>query len=49
MKSLKESISKKFLLTKAFMDGFNHDEVNFSQESLTAAQIIVFMQRKGQK
>ena len=29
------------------MDGFNHDEVNFSKESLTAAQIIVFMQRKG--
>lgn len=23
------------------MDEFNHDEVNFSQESLTAAQIIV--------
>ena len=41
-KSRKESIPKKILcLTKTLVDALNHDEVNFSQESLTAAQIIV--------
>ena len=42
--------SKKFLfLTKALIDGFNYDEVNFSEESLTAAQIIVSNARKRKK
>ena len=30
-----------FFVTKALIDGFNHDEVNFNQESLTVAEIIV--------
>ena len=35
-------IPKKLLfLTKALIKGFNHDEVGFSQESLTVVQIIV--------
>ena len=42
LKCQKESIPKELLfLTKALVDGFNHDEVNFSQESLRAAEIIV--------
>ena len=37
-----ESIPKRLLfLTNALIDGFNRDVVNVSQESLTAAQIIV--------
>ena len=41
LKCQKESVPKKLLfLTKAFIDGFDYDEVNFSQESLTAAQTI---------
>lgn len=42
MKRQKESIPKKlFFVTKALIDGFDHDEVNFNQESLTVAEIIV--------
>ena len=42
LKCQKESIRKRLsFLTKTLIDGFNYDEVNFSQESLTYAQIIV--------
>ena len=42
LKRQKESISKKLLfITKKLINRFSHDEVNFSQESLTVAQIVV--------
>ena len=50
LKCQKESIPKKLLfLTKALIDGFNHDEVNFSQEPLAPAQIIVSNATKKDK
>ena len=45
-----KTIPKKLLfLTKAFIDRFNYDEVNFSQGSLTAAPIIAFNTTKRAK